>query len=37
MYITRLTHVVQIPKAKQNIVVTVGEDEPAHPILRVIG
>ncbi|XP_063692453.1 vacuolar protein sorting-associated protein 11 homolog [Bolinopsis microptera] len=35
LYETRLTHLVQIPKAKQNIVVTVGEDEPAHPILRV--
>ena len=35
MYLIRVTHVVQIVKAKQNIVVTVGEDEANHPILRV--
>ena len=35
MHESLITHIVQISKSKQNIVITVGENEPEHPILRV--
>eukprot|EP00116_Pleurobrachia_bachei_P005512 sb/3465774/ len=35
LYNAQITHVAVIPKGKQNLVVTVGEDQRAHPLLRV--